>query len=106
MTLVKKRQPVYIQVLIRLSFLIIPIVGLYFLVVFNYDPHARCDGDEHRHTMGPMFGFVVYSGVIAFLWLIAMSLELIWRHFSSNKLKYLFTTLLLIFIILMLIFFV
>lgn len=103
--MLNKKKSIYIQVVIRLAFLIVPILALYFLVVYKFDPHARCNGDEHRHTMGPMFGFVIYSGAIAFLWLIAMSLELICRHFTSAKLKYLFTALLVVFIILILLFF-
>ena len=80
-----KKQPLYIQILIRLAFLILPIVALYFLVVFNYNPHERCIGDEHRHTMGPMFGFVMFSSFIASIWLIAVIIELIYKHFNKNK---------------------
>lgn len=105
MVMVKKKHPIYIQVLIRLVFLIVPILALYFLVVYHYNPHERCYGDEHHHTMGPMFGFVVYSVAIALLWLIAISFELIWRRFSSKKLNYLFTALLVVLITLMVIFF-
>ena len=80
-----KKKPLYIQVLIRLAFLILPIVALYFLVVFNYNPHERCVGDEHRHTMGPMFGFVMFSSLIAGIWLVAIVIELIYKKFNTNK---------------------
>ena len=93
------------QIVIRLLFLIVPIIGLYFLVVYNYNPHARCDGDEHRHTMGPMFGFVIYSIVLFILWLIGISIELILRRYSIDRKKYLFISMLFILIILMLMFF-
>lgn len=80
-----KAKPLYVQILIRMAFLIVPIIAVYFLVVFNYDPHERCVGDEHRHTMGPMFGFVIFSGFISGFWLLAIILELIYRHFDKNK---------------------
>ena len=80
-----KKQPLYIQILIRLAFLILPIVALYFMVVFNYDPHERCIGDEHRHTMGPWFGFIIFSSIIAGIWLLAIIIELIYKRFNTNK---------------------
>ncbi len=80
-----KKQPLYIQILIRLAFLVLPIVALYFLVVFNYNPHERCNGEIHRHTMGPMFGFIIFSSIIAGIWLIAIIIELIYKHFNKNK---------------------
>lgn len=80
-----KKKPLYIQILIRLAFLIVPVVALYFLVVFNYNPHERCIGDEHRHTMGPWFGFIIFSGMIAGIWLLAISIELIYKHFNTKK---------------------
>lgn len=80
-----KTKPLYIQILIRLAFLILPIVILYFLVVFNYNPHEHDVNGEHRHTMGPMFGFVIFSGFIAGIWLLAMIIELIYRHFNKNR---------------------
>lgn len=80
-----KKKPLYIQILIRLAFLILPIVALYFLVVFNYNPHERCIGDEHRHTMGPGFGFIIFSSIIAGIWLLANIIELIYKRFNTNK---------------------
>ncbi|TDG36448.1 hypothetical protein EZJ43_07985 [Pedobacter changchengzhani] len=82
---IRRNQLRYLQILIRLAFLIVPIVILYFLVVFNYNPHERCIGDEHRHTMGPMFGFLIFSGFIVVIWLLAMIIELIYRRFDKNK---------------------
>ena len=80
-----KKKPLYIKILIRLAFLILPIVALYFLVVFNYNPHERCIGDEHRHTMGPGFGFIIFSSIIAGIWLLAIIIELIYKRFNTNK---------------------
>lgn len=80
-----KKKTLYVQILIRLAFLILPIVALYFLAVFNYDPHKRCIGDEHRHTMGPWFGFIIFSSIIAGIWLVGIVIELIYRKFDNNK---------------------
>ena len=80
-----KKKPLYIQILVRLAFLIVPIRALYFLIVFNYDPHQHEVNGEHRHTMGPMFGFVIFSGFIAGFWVLAMIIELIYRYFDKNK---------------------
>ena len=80
-----KKKNFYIQILIRLAFLIVPIVALYFLVVFNYNPHEHDVNGEHRHTMGPMFGFVIFSSIIAGSWLIVIIIELIYKHFNTNK---------------------
>lgn len=80
-----KKQPLYIQILIRLAFLIMPIVALYFLVVFNYNPHEHDVNGEHRHTMGPWFGFIIFSSIIAGIWLVAIIIELIYRKFGNNK---------------------
>lgn len=80
-----KTKPLYIQILVRLAFLIVPILAFYFLLVFNYNPHERCIGDERRHTMGPMFSFVIFSGFIAEFWLLGMIVELIYKHFDKNK---------------------
>ena len=80
-----EKKPLYITILIRLAFLILPIVALYFLVVFNYNPHENDVNGEHHHTMGPMFGFVIFSSIIAGIWLIAIIIELIYRHFNTNK---------------------
>ncbi|MFD2287100.1 hypothetical protein GJU39_10655 [Pedobacter petrophilus] len=80
-----EKKPLYIQILIRLAFLILPIVALYFLVVFNYNPHEHDVNGEHRHTMGPMFGFVIFSSIIAGIWLIAIIIELIYKHFNTDK---------------------
>ncbi|WP_035759335.1 hypothetical protein [Flavobacterium tegetincola] len=80
-----KTKPLYLQILIRLAFLIVPLLALYFLIVFNYDPHKHCVGDEHRHTMGPMLGFVIFSGFIAGFWLLGIIVELIYKHFDKNK---------------------
>ncbi|SOD13342.1 hypothetical protein [Pedobacter xixiisoli] len=79
-----KQHPLYIQILIRLAFLIVPLLGLYLLMVFTYDPHKLCDGDYHRHTMGPV-GYVLMGGFICVIWFIAMIIEIIWRYFNSDK---------------------
>ncbi|MEO5911332.1 MAG: hypothetical protein ABIP95_10615 [Pelobium sp.] len=80
-----KKKPLYIEILIRLAFLIVPIVALYFLVVFNYDPHEHDVNGHHRHTMGPWLGFIAMSGMITGIWLLAMIIELIYRRFDKNK---------------------
>ena len=80
-----KKKHLYIQILIRLAFLILPIVALYFLVVLNYDPHEHDVNGEHRHTMGPMFGFVIFSSIIAGIWLTAIIIELIYKYFNKDK---------------------
>lgn len=79
-----KQQPIYIEILIRLAFLMVPLLGLYVLMEFTYDPHKLCDGDYHRHTMGPV-GYVLMSGFICVIWFIAIIFEIIWRYFNKDK---------------------
>lgn len=79
-----KPQPIYIQILIRLAFLVVPLLGLYLLMEFTYDPHAHCDGDNHRHTMGPV-GYVLMGGFICVIWAAAVIIEIIWRYFNRDK---------------------
>lgn len=80
-----KKQPLYLKIIIRLAFLILPIVALYFLMVFNYNPHENDVDGEHHHSMGPMFGFVIFSGFITAVWFLAIMIELIWKRFKTNK---------------------
>lgn len=78
------KQPIYIHILIRLAFLIVPLLGIYLLMEFTYDPHKLCDGDYHRHTMGPV-GYVLMGGFICVVWFLAVIVEIIWKYFNKDK---------------------
>ena len=79
-----KKKRVYTQILIRLAILIVPLLGIYLLMVFTYDPHKLCEGDYHRHTMGPV-GYFIMGGLICIFWLAGILIELIWRYFNKDK---------------------
>ncbi|MNK17608.1 hypothetical protein D3C87_358000 [compost metagenome] len=79
-----KKKPLYIEILIRLAFLILPLLGLYLLMELTYDPHKLCDGDNHRHTMGPI-GYFFMGGMVCAFWFAAIIIELLWRYFNKNK---------------------
>lgn len=78
------KKPIYIQILIRLAFLIVPWLCIYLLIMFTYDPHKLCDGDNHRHTMGPI-GYFIMGGLVFIFWVVGILIELIWRYFNKDK---------------------
>jgi len=79
-----KWQSVAVQMLFRIALLIILLLGVYLLMLFTYDPHKRCVGDDHHHTMGPI-GYVILAVAIAIFWCIAIVVELISRYFSKDQ---------------------
>jgi len=100
-----KQQPLYVQILIRLAFLVVPLLAIFLLMEFTYDPHKLCDGDNHRHTMGPI-GYILMGGFVCVTWFLAIIIEIIWRYFNRDK-KVLFLLIFLIVIgVLTLMFFV
>lgn len=56
-----KTKRILLQLLFRFSFLLVPLFSLYLRYTFSYDPHARCEGEDHRHTGGPV-GYVIIAG--------------------------------------------
>ncbi|WP_443945180.1 hypothetical protein ACJVDH_20025 [Pedobacter sp. AW1-32] len=74
---------IVIQILIRFAFLIVPLLAIYLLMVFTYNPHARCVGNEHRHTMGPI-AYVIIAVTIAAVWCFAIFTEITIRVFKKN----------------------
>lgn len=56
----KKMQSLFLQLLIRLTFLALSLFGIYLLMVFTYNPHKLCAGIEHRYTMGPA-GYLIMA---------------------------------------------
>lgn len=79
-----KKKSFYLQILIRLAFLIVPLLVIYLLMVFTYDPHKLCQGDFHRHTMGPV-GYFIMGGLVCIFWFLGILIELIWRYFNKDK---------------------
>lgn len=72
------------QIIERLALLVIPLLGLYLLMKFTYNPHALCTANEHRHTMGPV-GYVILAAAIIMIWLLAIIFEQIWRYFKEDR---------------------
>ncbi|WP_316824652.1 hypothetical protein [Pedobacter miscanthi] len=72
------------QILARLALLILPLLGIYLLMEFFYDPHARCTGNEHHHTMGPV-GYVILAAAVVIFWVLAIIFEQILRYFKKDR---------------------
>lgn len=70
--------------LVRLCILVLPLAGLFLLYYFLYDPHALCEGGEHRHTGGPV-GYVLLAGAIIVIWSIALIGEIVWRLIKKDS---------------------
>lgn len=72
------------HLLTRLAILALPLIALFLLYYFLYNPHALCEGDEHRHTGGPV-GYVLLAGAIIVFWSIALIGEIIWRLIKKDS---------------------
>jgi len=79
-----KSKALVIQILIRFGILLIPLLAIYLLMVFTYNPHAHCIGNEHRHTMGPV-GYVIFAVMVTVFWCLAMLTEITIRLFKKDK---------------------
>ncbi|MDQ0967647.1 dolichyl-phosphate-mannose--protein O-mannosyl transferase [Flavobacterium sp. W4I14] len=72
------------QILVRLAFLVLPLLAIYLLMEFTYNPHALCTANEHRHTMGPV-GYIVLAAAVVVIWFLAIIFEQIWRYFKKDR---------------------
>ena len=95
---------IIIHFLKRLAILILPLLSLFLLYYFLYDPHTLCEGDDHRHTAGPV-GYVLLAGAIIVIWGIALIIEIIWRLIKKDRTSSLVNLFLLIILVLFLLFF-
>lgn len=71
------------QILVRIALLVLPLLGVYLMMVFTYDPHKYCTANEHRHTMGPV-GYLVLGVFVTMVWVLAIVFEMIWRYFKKD----------------------
>lgn len=78
---------IVIQVLVRLALLVIPLFGVWLWMYLSYDPHKLCEGNNHRHTMGPV-GYVILGGIVFIVWFLAVLFDLILRIFKDNRISF------------------
>lgn len=95
---------IIIHFLKRLAILVFPLLSLFLLYYFLYDPHTLCVGDGHRHTAGPV-GYVLLAGAIVVFWGIALIAEIIWRLIKKDRTSSFVNLFLLVFVVLFLLFF-
>ena len=79
-----KKQSLTVQILIRLAFLVVPLLIIFLLMEFTYDPHARCDGDEHRHAGSPV-GYVILAFAVCIFWTLLNLIEVGLRFYKRDQ---------------------
>ena len=79
-----KTQSIAVQILIRLAFLVVPLLILYLLMEFTYDPHSRCEGDDHRHDGGPV-AYLLLGFAVCILWTLFNLIEVGVRFYKRDQ---------------------
>lgn len=79
-----KKYSLTVQILIRLAFLVVPLLIIFLLMEFTYDPHSRCEGNEHRHAGGPV-GYFLMGFAVCILWTLFNLIDVGMRFYKRDQ---------------------
>lgn len=78
-----KSKTIYLQILIRLAWLVFPLLGIFLLKELTYNPVRTLPNGELVYA-GSIMGYAIFGGITISIWFLIMLGEIISRFYKKD----------------------